>query len=248
MSDNISQLEAYVSAWAWKYHIAPCYQTKYSFGDFEFQVDFENVDFVFEKPTFKYKKSPMLDPKVVFMTNYKNDTDVAQEMTVRVQRTTSATARIRMKHGFAADNGVGIKLRAPPEVDSAFGAYLPVQTEERSDLSHSMTWKYNSKITAAPRRTTVAKFEVNEQRLACDFSTYVRLRGVVKVTVVHKKSGTTIETINESIRTILDELLPRATEYDPRENIIWLKDQEARWPFRGDITFNYGISQNEVVE
>ncbi|XP_067664047.1 uncharacterized protein [Haliotis asinina] len=248
MNDNISQLENYVRAWAWVYHIKPDYQTIYNFGDLDFTVDFENVDFLCEKPTFMNKKSPMLDPKVVFQTKYKNDTDDSQEMTVRVHRTTSATARIRMKHGFTTDNGVGIKLRAPPEVDSAFGAYLPVQTEEQSDLSHSMTWKYNSRITAAPRRTTVAKFEVNEQRLACDFATYVRLKGMVKVTVVQKTSGITIETINESIRTILNQILRTATENDPQENIIWIGAQEARWPFRGDITFNYGISQNEVVE
>ncbi|XP_046339794.2 uncharacterized protein LOC124120930 [Haliotis rufescens] len=248
MSDHMSELETLVTAWAWGNHIKPYYETKYSFGDFEFQVDLEKVDFLCEKPTFKYRKSPMLDPKVVFKSRYKNDTDEAQEMTIRVQRTTSATARIRVKNGFTADNGVGIKLRAPPEVDSAFGGYLPIKTEETSDLCHSMTWKYNSKITAAPRKTTVAKFEVNEERLVCDFSTYVSLKGKAKVTVVHKSSGTTIETIKESIRTIIDEYLPRATQYSRQENLIFIGAQEARWPFRGDITFNYGISQNEVVE
>ncbi|XP_048243719.1 uncharacterized protein LOC125376118 [Haliotis rufescens] len=247
MSDNISDLEADVRKWSWRYRIEPHYT--FNESDLEFKVDIDQVAISYKNPTFSnYRKSPLTDPKIVFTTNYNNGTNDPQEVAVRVQRTTSATARIKMKYGVTADNGIGIKLRAPPEIDSVFGGYLPIKTEETSDLCHSMTWKYNSKITAAPRKTTVAKFEVNEERLVCDFSTYQRLKGKATVTVIHKVSRRTLETITEDIKTILDELLPDADETTPPENIIHIRNDAVQWPCRGEIDFTYGLSQNEVVE
>lgn len=212
------------------------------------ELDWSDVKFIPETPKYDEEDEDEsilptdTDTHIVFTTVFENNSESAQEQTLKAERSTTATCTSSITKGYSINGNINLTLKAPQVVEKAsvgFSKGFTIQNVIQNQEQHTLTWSTEGKLVVSKNSKVTAKLQVKETRCNYRFNCRVVVQGKVKGTFYDYKRKT-VGQYTGSMRTILLEEMDAqdAREFD---NAVYLN-------IEGKGGFQYGIEQNIVID
>ncbi|XP_070199832.1 uncharacterized protein [Littorina saxatilis] len=176
----------------------------------------------------------------IYTSSFCNNTDERAEHTVRVERTSSATATTNISRGYTAGFNLGLSLGLPHDVAQATASYGRSVTVDRAETTTrelAQSWSVDTVIPSPAGVRTRATVQVKEQRWNGTFTLPVTIKGMIVVNFFDQNTpGNLIGTVEADVLT----LLPRFGAE--------VKNNKVTWTLRGTCDFEFGVEQVTKID
>ncbi|UJR28814.1 hypothetical protein I4U23_010038 [Adineta vaga] len=215
------------------------------------KVNWKQVMFSQTKANFS-GSPPVHLPKsqILFRTHFNNKTMMEQSYLFKTERFTRSTFKFTFTHCLQKSQKSAVIFCLPEEIVRFTGG---IQREQYTDFGqdtikeYNMRWSVNSQILVAPRTSTYAELNIDEEEFNGDFSFFIQFFGRITATVsTHESPNNYLKFIEGDIVEIIREIL----ENDHRLNgleIVSDHPSAVRYTMRGKCLFRYGIQQHVVL-
>jgi hypothetical protein len=208
------------------------------------------------RPDVSMPQSSQCRSNVLFHTTFTNNTDGAQEYTMKTEKTTRSSLTTSIEHGLTKGVEMGIKLSAPGEVfeaNAGFKRETTLTKAEGETFEEELTWGVESQIHVDGHHVAEASLVVEERRQAGDFEVVTRIKGPVFFTFTAPSDNNSfVKSVGNSIADIVEKYLEIERKKGATKVFEFVKIEEDTGTVvvrtKGTCHFRYGIRQQIRVD
>ncbi|KAK2150657.1 hypothetical protein LSH36_396g01015 [Paralvinella palmiformis] len=190
------------------------------------------------------------DVNVLFETDFRNETSVGQEYTMKIEKTTKSSCTTEIENGVTK----GVELTASLtigdvlEVGAGFSREVSLTKMEGETLETEVTWGAESTVAVPAGKKASAQMQVLEKQQSGEFVVLTTMIGYVTIKYMSLKDGSLVfghsGKIDTIVRYYVDQMKKQGKKY---VGIVFPDDSRVEFQTKGKCTFRYGIKQVVAV-
>lgn len=201
-------------------------------------------------PALKPVDTTATDVNVLFETDFRNDTSVGQEYTMKIEKTTKSSCTTEIENGVTK----GVELTATLtigdvlEAGAGFSREVSLTKMEGETLETEVTWGAESTVAVPAGKKASAQMQVLEKQQSGDFVVFTTMVGYVTIKYLSLKNGSLVfghsGKIDTIVRYYVDQMKRQGKKF---VGISFPDDSKVEFQTKGKCTFRYGIKQIVAV-
>ena len=201
-------------------------------------------------PALKPVNTTATDVNVLFETDFRNETSVGQEYTMKIEKTTKSSCTTEIENGVTR----GVELTATLtigdvlEAGAGFSREVSLTKTEGETLETEVSWGAESTVAVPAGKKASAQMQVLEKQQSGDFVVLTAMAGYVTVKYLSLKNGSLVfghsGKIDAIVRHHVDQMKRQGKKF---VGISFPDDSKVEFQTKGKCTFRYGIKQVVAV-
>ena len=183
---------------------------------------------------------------ILFETEFRNDTKVEQQYTMKIEKTTNSSVTTEIENGVTT----GIELSASLtigdvlEIGTGFSREVELTKMEGETLETEVTWGAESAVVVESGKTASATMQVLEKQQAGDFTVLTNMQGYVIIKYISLKDNSLVFGHSGKIDTIVKHFIKEMKNEGKKfSGISMPEDTKVEFQTKGKCSFRYGIKQ-----